>query len=240
VEKSDGHGADLNAAAEWLAQRYFPSPNRIALRSQGLIPIICSCNKIVLIEFRGVPDLDDSTRIFLSDAACGVAQQMVFWGHDVRHPAGNVLVRYGMVRSASSGLQGTSCYSAPWEEGTVELHGAIASWTPPRGGGGVTFCRDHRRIALWQGSAAPIPGREYGIAGSAEARWSAFQPLLRWLVGYEQWIEQSHGPAWRAGCWRALKRLPRGKPWLPPPLALKWWQLAAAGDPPRPKFLLEH
>ncbi len=110
----------------------------------------------------------------LSDAAYGLAQQMVFWGHDVRHPEGNALMRYGLTRSASPGLTGTSCYSIPWENGMIELHGAIASWTPPHGGLGVTFCRDHRRIALWYGLLAPIPGREFGMAGTADERWRAF------------------------------------------------------------------
>lgn len=176
----------------------------------------------------------------LGDAARGLAQQMVFWGHDVRHPEGNALVRFGLKRSASPGLTGTSCYSMPWENGMIELHGAVASWTPLRGDTGVTFCRDQRKITLWHGLSAPIPGREFGVAGTADESWQAFYPLLHWLLNYEQWIEKSHGPAWRTGCWRALKRLPKGKPWLPPPLALKWWQLAAAGDPPRPRDLLNY
>ena len=178
--------------------------------------------------------------MILSDAARGVAQQMIFWGHDVRHPEGNSLVRFGLKRSPSPGLTGTSCYSTPWENGTIELHGAVASWTPPPGGTGSVFCRDLGSIALWQGWLAPVPGREHGVVGTVEERWLAFQPFLRWLLGYEQWIHETHGSAWRTGCWRALKRLPKGKPWLPPHLALKWWELAASGKPTRPKDLLKH
>jgi hypothetical protein len=44
-----------------------------------------------------------------------------------------------------------------------------------------------------------------------------------------------HGGPIAAG---GIKKLPKGKPWLPPHLALKWWELAAAGNPPRPKTLL--
>jgi hypothetical protein len=181
-----------------------------------------------------------SQPIVSNDAARGIAQQMVFWGHDVRHPAGNALIRYGLKRSPSSGLTGTSCYSMLWENGLIELHGAVASWTPPAGGMGSVFCRDIGRIALWHGSLPPIPGREYGSAGTAIERWHAFHPLLRWLLSYERWLDETHGSAWRMGCWRALKRLPKGKPWLPPQLALKWWELAAEGNPPRPKDLLKH
>jgi hypothetical protein len=176
--------------------------------------------------------------VFLTDAARGLAQQMVFWGHDVRHPEGNSLVRFGMTRSPSPGLTGTSCYSMPWENGRIELHGAVASWTPDLPGNGCIFSRDRGRIDLWAGDHPPVPGREHGCAGATEERWSAFQPLLRWLVRYEEWIAETHGADWRAGCWRAIKRLPKGRPWLPPELALRWWDLAATSTPPRPKQLL--
>lgn len=179
-------------------------------------------------------------QIFLSDPARGLAQQMVFWGHDVRHPDGNSLVRFGMERSHSPGLTGTSYYSMPWENGMIELYWAVASWTPAPGGKGCLFCRDLGRIALWNGPLPPIPGRENGVAGSVDERWSAFLSFLRWLLGYEQWILKTHDSAWRNGCWRALKRLPKGKPWQPPHLAMKWWKLAASGNPPRPKNLLKH
>ena len=102
------------------------------------------------------------------------------------------------------------------------------------------FCRDLGSIALWYGRMAPVPGREHGVVGTVEERWLAFRPFLRWLLGYEQWIHKTYGSAWRMGCWRALKRLPKGKPWLPPHLALKWWELAASGNPPRPKNLLKN
>lgn len=176
--------------------------------------------------------------VSLNDAARGLAQQMVFWGHDVRHPAGNALVRFGLKRNPSPGLAGTSCYRMEWEDGLIELHGAIASWTAPPGGTGSVFCRDRGRIDLWHGASPPVPGREQGDAGSAAERWYAFQPFLRWLVAYENQVPEALGADWRPGCWRAIKRLPKGKPWLPPALALKWWELAASGIPPRPKQLV--
>jgi hypothetical protein len=104
---------------------------------------------------------------------------------------------------------------------------------------GSVFCRDRGRLELWSGSQSPVPGREHGEAGTVEERWHAFLPFLRWLIAYEQWIFETHGAEWRYGCWRALKRLPKGKPWLPPTLALKWWELAAVGNPPRPNDLLK-
>ena len=174
----------------------------------------------------------------LNDAARGLAQQMVFWGHDVRHSGGNALVRFGLERTPSSGLTGTSCYQMPWEGGVIELHGAVASWTPPSGGTGSVFCRDLGRVDLWAEAQPPIPGRQRGESGSMVQRWEAFQPFLRWLVTYETWVAETLGDPWRMGCWRAIKKLPKGRPWLPPDLALKWWKLAAQGNPLRPKALL--
>lgn len=174
----------------------------------------------------------------LNDAARGLAQQMVFWGHDVRHPGGNALVRFGMSRTPSPGLTGTSCYSMPWENGRIELHGAVASWSPSTAGNGCIFSRDRARIDLWKWDRPPIPGREYGTHAPLADRWLAFQPLLRWLIAYEEWVDQTLGTEWRGACWRAIKRLPKGKSWLPPALALQWWRLAATSNPPRPKELL--
>jgi hypothetical protein len=173
--------------------------------------------------------------VVLADAARGLAQQMVLWGHDVRHPGGNALIAYGLVRSPSPGLGGTSCYSMPWEHGRIELHGAVASWSTPGEGPGCVFCRDRGRIELWPGPEAPVPGFQHGESGSVTARWEAFRPLLRWLVDYESWVARELGDAWRHGTWQALKRLPKGKPWIPPADALRWWRLALAGQAPRPK-----
>jgi hypothetical protein len=169
----------------------------------------------------------------LGDAARGLAQQMVWWGHDVRHPAGNLLVRYGMTRRPSPGLKGTSCYRLAREGGLIELHGAVASWVSVDGMlPGVVFSRDHGRIALWKGEVPPVPGCEFGSHGPAEERWRAALPLIRWIAGYERWLDATAGSAWRQGCWRAIRRLPKGKPWLPPKAALDWWQQAATAQEP--------
>jgi len=175
--------------------------------------------------------------VALSDAAKGLAQQMVFWGKDVLHPEGNALVRFGFSRQPSPGLQGTSCYAMPWEGGMIELHGAVASWVSHGDCPGCIFCRRRRTILLWNNGEAPIPGEEAGDSGTSETRWQAFQPFLRWLIAYENWTAETLGIDWRAANWKALRRLPTGKVWLHPPVALKWWSLALTGDPPRPSAI---
>lgn len=88
------------------------------------------------------------------------------------------------------------------------------------------------------GNEAPVPGVERGETGEAAARWQASLPLIRWILGYERWIHGTQPAEWRDGCWRAIRRLPKGKPWLPPAAALNWWELAAESRAPRPKNLL--
>lgn len=166
----------------------------------------------------------------LGKAARGLAQQMVWWGCDVRHPSGNMLVRYGMGRTPSPGLTGTSCYQMGWEGGWIELHGAAASWTSGDSRDGMVFTRDRGRIALWNGERPPVPGLEYGHQGSVSERWEAALPMLRWIAGYEKWIDGQLGPQWRQACRRHIRRLPRGKPWLAPKEALDWWHRAAATE----------
>lgn len=174
----------------------------------------------------------------LADMARGLAQQMVWWGHDVRHPEGNALVRHGFRRTESPGLKGTSCYRVTWEDGFVELHGAVASWTSPDDAPGCVFHRDRGRVELWLGNDAPVPGAGRGCHGEAEQRWQAALPLVRWIVSYERWVLETLGSDWRDGCWRAIRRLPKGKPWLPPAPALRWWELASNSRAPRSKSLL--
>jgi len=174
-------------------------------------------------------------RMHLSDAARGLAQQMVFWGNDVRHPEGNALTRFGLTRNPSPGLQGTSCYSTDWEGGLLELHGVVVSWTSAGEKPGCLYCRERKFISLWEENDAPVPGADHCLCGTATQRWEAFQPLLCWLVRYEEWISGNLEADWRERGWRAIRKLPKGKQWLPPAQAFSWWTLAMGGAPPRPK-----
>lgn len=162
----------------------------------------------------------------LRQAEKGLAQQMILWGHDVKHPQGNALQRFGMSREASSGLQGTSCYRMAWENGGVQLHGAVASWhahdAPEREG--CLYSRTQKRIRLWMEARPPIPGEDQGEHAAAERCWLAFQPLQRWLIAYESWVLAELGADWRKTTWRAQFALVKKSPWLPPEEALAWWR----------------
>jgi hypothetical protein len=161
----------------------------------------------------------------IREANKGIAQQMILWGHDVKHPQGNLLQRFGMTRHESTGLKGTSCYRMPWEDGWVQLHGACAGWfhsgtseTP-----GCLYQRTSRRIKLWHGNHAPVPGQDDGKNASPEVIWQSAQPFLRWLLAYEAWVISECGIAWRQQTWRAQFSLTKKNPWWPPQEALAWW-----------------
>jgi hypothetical protein len=168
----------------------------------------------------------------LREAGKGLAQQMILWGHDVKHPQGNALQRCGMERVASTGLQGTSCYRMEWEGGWVQLHGAVASWHAADGSGrcGCVYARSSKRIKTWSEHRAPVPGVDQGQYRSPEECWEAFQPLLRWLVAYETWVASTLGAEWRWKTWRAQFSLVKKSPWLAPAEALPWWEKHAEAD----------
>ena len=64
---------------------------------------------------------------------------MFFWGKDAIHPQGNLFLRTGFRKRESTGLQGTSCYRLPWQNGALELHGSHAGWL--NFDGGIFFLR---------------------------------------------------------------------------------------------------
>ncbi len=162
----------------------------------------------------------------LKKATQGLSQQMIMWGHDVKHPEGNALQRYGLQRDPSAILKGTSSYSMQWEGGRVLLHGALASWhsehEPEQSG--IIYCRKLKRINLWCEMRSPVPGIDKGSHASEQRRWEALQPLLRWLIDYEEWALSNLGSDWRMKTWTAQKSLLHNDPWLRPAEALAWWR----------------
>ncbi|MCU0794486.1 MAG: hypothetical protein MUF31_00980 [Akkermansiaceae bacterium] len=165
------------------------------------------------------------------DVTAGLRQQMYFWGKDVVHSSGNQLVRLGMEKRKSEGLQGTSCYGKEWQGGRIELHGACAGWYGDRGG--VVFIRTMDRCFGWHGEAPPVPGqwdKDRLVNLSPLVQWERMQPFLDWWISHEAAISALHGARYRAICFREFKRLPRSKPWLPPMAAMKWLR-AFRADP---------
>ncbi len=159
----------------------------------------------------------------MRDLAAGLRQQMFYWGQDVVHPSGNLLVAQGFVRKKLAGLQGTSCYGLEWQGGRIELHGACAGWYGPDQG--FIFIRPEGRCRAWMGAGPPVPGdwpaERLSDPGPAHLRDLSL-PFLDWWAHSEHRIGTLAGPSYRLRCHRLFKRLPRSRPWLPPEQADRW------------------
>ncbi len=175
------------------------------------------------------------TRGHLNDLTKALGQQMFFWGRDVLHATGNLLIRHGFEKHESPGLKGTSCYRKAWAGGVIELHGACAGWYPlrPESGIGFLFVRTDRRCYAHQEVQPAIPGQyDYDrlVSGDLSLLEPAGRLFSEWLVHYESWVCQECGARHRQECHAMLSRLPAGQPWLSPELALEWLRLFAQGS----------
>ena len=161
----------------------------------------------------------------LRELAKGLKQQMYYWGRDVLHPAGNLLERQGLTKRPSIGLQGTSCYSVPFENGIIELHGACAGWYPAdREVDGFVYIRPMGKCFLWKGGSAPVPGQwpQESLAVLPGELPDAALRFIRWWIQSEEWIAEHTGADYRNECHRVHKRLPTSKAWLRPAEMMVW------------------
>ncbi len=168
-------------------------------------------------------------RGLLKDFTDALGQQLLFWGRDVIHSDGNLLCEYGLERRKSEGLDGTSCYSMPYQGDIVELHGACVgrySEIEPS----FLYIRNRKRCFLYDGAEPPAP--ELYLADSLssdcfELLYDRSKAFLSWWLEYEAWIATVTSPDYRQQCFRAFRRLPKSKSWLPPAAALEWLQAYA-------------
>lgn len=162
----------------------------------------------------------------LRDFTDALAQQMYFWGRDVVHPAGNLLVVHGFDRRKSTGLEGTSCYRLDLEVGFIELHGACAGWySAVAAEPGFLFIRNWRRCYLYNGKEPPAPGYYSADLLRTTPRADVVDRSLRflaWWLDYERWIAEVTGRGYREACHRAFAKLPQSTPWLAPAAGLEW------------------
>jgi len=172
-------------------------------------------------------------RVLLADFAAGLRQQMFFWGRDVLTD-GNLLLKHGFHKHRSEGLQGTSCYCKPWEDGMIELHGACAGWYPCEGGQcGFLFIRHAKRCYVHHRTTPVVPGeydfKEFDSRDLGELTRSS-RIFTAWLAEYDVWIIKQMGRAYREECHAMFCKLPTSKPWLEPEKARRW----IASSMPRP------
>jgi len=150
---------------------------------------------------------------------------MFFWGMDAALPVGNLFQKRGFAKTPSLGLKGTSCYSLPWEDGEIFLHGACVGWISGTGHSGFFFIRPKGKCFRWMGNTPPIPGNwlpENLSAPTLEDDLPAISAFLAWWLDHEAWVAGEMGSAYRTNCFRKYKTLPKSKPWLGPADAIAW------------------
>ena len=168
-------------------------------------------------------------RSLLQDASDGIAQQMFFWGCDVQHAAGNLLVRAGMERIARKEAhgEGSSRYRMPWLNGWVEIHSFCAGWYPGDSTqSGAIFIRKDGRLRACSGGEPLMPGRYEPnrlLQESPDMLLEIIPPFISWILHHEQEIRRLAGSDYRARCWEAYRTNTGAMPWLQPGEAETWF-----------------
>jgi hypothetical protein len=143
-------------------------------------------------------------------------QQLWCWGQDVTRPGGNVLLELGLCRYRPSDGRGSTAYT-----GRVAGNGMVWLW-----GFGLLF---------WQSDLGGVFLRRYGFdpvlvtrlpqqpvhtpeqleplcrPGAAHARTvtgTLVRAAAEWVAGYEHWVSETHGTAYREVTLAALNKPP--------------------------------
>jgi hypothetical protein len=159
-------------------------------------------------------------------------QQLWFLGHDIRHPEGNALVRFGFDRVRPSSSGGTTCYrlaaeNAPSEAlvvwGFALYRGSIAprsteATRSPRGetpAGVLLFRHAASARLVWPAMRLPLhkpselPRLEMPRTPVEQGQLrDGMIALARALHAYERWTVEALGPSHRR---RVMATLPRHK-----------------------------
>lgn len=186
---------------------------------------------MILSDIRLSVRFQTPVSLLMRDLAAGFHQQMFFWGRDAIHSAGNIFIRSGFQKRPSEGLQGTSCYSLPWQDGSIELHGSHAGWFGENGG--FIFIRPLRRCVRWLNPTLPVPGtwpREHYQSTADGALCELAVPFLDWWLEHEHNVASIAGDCYRQDCYRLFKKLPKTRAWLAPPESIRW--ITALRDEP--------
>ncbi len=189
------------------------------------------------------PPSPSRLRSLVRDACQCLRQQMGYWGCDTRHPAGNLLVRFGMhrIERIRQQSEGSSRYRMAWRDGLVELHSFCAGWYSPTSDGAI-FIRNRERLYTCSGFEPLTPGchDERTVGVTSDGTLAACHPLLEWLLSYERWVEAQPPSDYRQRCW--MKHLPQMgiRTWLPPAQTTVWLEkfLTDPASTPRARELL--
>lgn len=135
-------------------------------------------------------------------------QQLWFFGRDIQHPEGNLLLRFGFARERPPvAVSGTSRYRIITPTGSLTLWGWGALW------------RDDQPLSLLMRRHGPRPrlvpaaaslDHVWAHTAFADARAAIGDDLARlgllladfasWVHAYERWVRETYSESWRREC----------------------------------------
>ena len=136
--------------------------------------------------------------------------QCWFFGRDIHHPKGNLLIRYGFERCGTpDNKSGSNCYRLQFEKPfEVNLWGFGVFFGNDSLGGIFIKRFDFRPRLFEQGSLnAPVfkseqlpPNRSPRTDSEIKLARHLTVDFIRWILSYEEWIENECGKSWRRKC----------------------------------------
>jgi hypothetical protein len=136
--------------------------------------------------------------------------QLWFFGKDIWHKDGNLLIRYGFERiGVPDGKDGTNNYRLIINElQEIVLFGFGVFWGDKRFGGIILYrynCHPKMlkystlELPIWQSELLPFCFQPK-IETDLNAAKSMFSDFCRWVLQYENRIDETCGKQWRKNC----------------------------------------
>jgi hypothetical protein len=136
--------------------------------------------------------------------------QLWFFGKDIWHTDGNLLIRYGFERfGVPDGKDGTNGYRLKINDlQEIVLFGFGVFWGDKHSGG--IFLKRYEfnpkmlrcsslKLPIWKKESLPhrfLPLNDLDKIATAEM----FKDFSEWLAGYENWIDENCCKSWRENC----------------------------------------
>lgn len=171
-----------------------------------------------------------------------IDRQMWFFGCDIRHPAGNLLLAHGFTRDRAPAdvPGGTSRYTRRTREAPGGAHLVLWGWGALwlSDAGDALAVRRHVTMPKWLVTAPDVAQmwRYQTLDLLLERAAPADTPTARqrlaefaaWVVGYEQWVRAETPATWRTQCAEERPRHIRRRHGIADDAYLDAWQALAA------------
>jgi hypothetical protein len=179
-------------------------------------------------RLRRPSDVSKWPRFRSVESAKLIEHQMYFWGQDVLHPAGNLLIAAGCQDFRREDCpHAVRCYQLETAVATITLHSTGVSLQPKDGTSGVVYLRPTHRLYHLAAGIPPLPYQKDKDSSLRRLLPKAFPPALSLLLAlvraYERWAAHHWEPGSRLAAWRDQRATAtKGIRWLPPEDSLRW------------------